>query len=343
MSGLWKRKKPAIIIVLIIAILFISAASVLVFKYNSTKNEPFKTTDKVMDIKVSEGESLYSVLDKLKNENVLKSPLFTKLYLKINGSTQSIKPGDYEIPANITLKKFLDMLVDGKVAGYKVTFPEGFTIEQIADRLASDGIIQKDVFLNAVKSYPLPNYITPNPEKRYNLEGFLYPDTYEISKGATADNIISMMLNKFEEVMKKAQKDTGVNISEKDYEKYVTIASMIEKEAATDEDRELVSSVIYNRLEKGMQIQVDATVLYALGHHKDKVYLKDLKTKSPYNTYYIPALPIGPIANPGIESIEAALKPAKTNYLYYLLAVGKEHYFTDNYADFEKAKKELGY
>lgn len=342
MNKLWKTKKP-LIIIMIIVILFVGALGILAINYNSTKNNPFKTTDKIFNIKVSEGESLYSVFDELKDKNVLKNPILTKLYLKVNGFNQNIKPGDYEIPANITLNNFLNMLVQGKVAGYKVTFPEGFNIEQIVDRLTSEGIVQKDVFLAAVKNYPLPSYITANPEKRYNLEGFLYPDTYEIPKGATADDIISMMLNKFQEVMKKAQKDTGVNIPEKDYEKYVTIASMIEKEAATDEDRELVSSVIYNRLEKGMPIQVDATVLYALGRHKDKVYLKDLQMKSPYNTYYIPALPIGPIANPGIKSIEAALKPAKTNYLYYLLAVGKEHYFTDNYADFEKAKKELGY
>lgn len=341
MNGVWKSKK--MIALLIVVIIGTAVLGVCAFKYNSTENKPFNTTEKTFDLKVQQGESLNTVLDELKSKNLLSSPFFTKIYLKLHSSSENIKPGNYQVESNMDLKSFIDMLVKGSVASYKVTFPEGYTIEQMADTLAKDGIVQKDVFLDAVKNYPLPSYITPNPERRYNLEGFLYPDTYYIPKTATANDIISMMLNKFQEVMKQAEKATGVNVPEQDYQKYITIASMIEEEANTQEDRYLVSSVIYNRLAKGMPLQLDATVLYAMGHHQDKVYFKNLKVDSPYNTYVVKGLPVGAISNPGIESIEAALKPAKTDYLYYILGEGNKHYFTNNYEDFLKAKKDLGY
>lgn len=340
-SNMWKSKRTIVIIVIFIALILINIG-VFAYKYSSVDKNPFDTgNEKYINLTVSQGESFYSVLDKLKQEGILKSPFLTKIYLKLHSFDGSIKPGYYEIPSNSTLEKFVTTLENGDIASYKVTIPEGYDISQIADKLAQMGIVSKEAFLTAVKNYPLPSYIKPNPERRYNLEGFLYPDTYNIPKTADANQIISMMLNRFQEVMQQVQKQTGVNIPESDYEKYVTIASMIEKEARTDEDRELVSSVIYNRLEKGMQLQLDATVLYALGRHQDIVYYKDLKIQSPYNTYYVPGLPIGPIASPGIESLIAAVKPAKTDYLYYILTGNGSHYFTNNYADFQKKKVEL--
>lgn len=334
-KGLKSKSSPVIIIVLVILVAIIG---VFTFKYTENKKHPFNTTDKALDIKVQKGEYLYTVLDQLEAKGMVKSPFLTKIYLKLNPSETDIKPGDYEIPGNATLDKFVEMLVKGEVVTYKVTFPEGFSIEQMADRLQSEGIMKSEVFINAVKNYPLPSYIKANPEKRYNLEGYLYPDTYNIPKTATADDIISMMLNQFQKEMKKAQEDTGVKVAPSDYNKIVTIASMIEGEASTKHDRELVSSVIYNRLKKGMKLQLDATVLYAMGEHKSVVTYKDLETNSPYNTYKVPGLPIGPINNPGIECLEAAMKPAKSDYLYYVLNPGSDqHFFTNNYAEFEKA------
>ncbi|MDU7963907.1 MAG: endolytic transglycosylase MltG [Clostridium perfringens] len=202
----------------------------------------------------------------------------------------------------------------------------------------------KDEFLKVVKEYPLPSYIKPNKERKYELEGFLFPDTYAIPKGTTPKEIVAMMLNRFEGVINEIQSELGITIPKEEYEKYVIVASMVEKEARDDSERAEIASVIYNRLQKGMPLQIDATVLYALGEHKETVLYKDLKVDSPYNTYKIKGLPVGPICNPGKPSLLAAIKPAKTDYIYYLLnPSNNKHYFTNNYEDFLAKKKEFGY
>lgn len=338
-AKLWKSKKAIIIIIIALVVINIG---VFGFGYYSMTKNPFNgESGKYINLTVSQGESFYSVLDNLKQENILKSSTFTKIYLKLHSFDGSIKPGYYEIPTNSTLGQFVKMVEEGDVASYKVTIPEGFDVEQIADRLSQMGIVSKSAFLTAVKNYPLPSYIKPNPERTYNLEGFLYPDTYNIPKTADANQIISMMLNQFQTAMQEVQKQTGVKIPEADYEKYVTIASMIEGEANTQQNRELVSSVIYNRLAIEMPLQLDATVLYALGEHKSVVTYNDLKVKSPYNTYYVKGLPVGAICNPGIDCLAAAVKPAKTDYLYYILTGNGQEYFTNNYQDFLQKKQEI--
>ena len=151
------------------------------------------------------------------------------------------------------------------------------------------------------------------------------------------------MLERFNTAIKEIEKENNIVIKNEDIDKIITIASMIEKEASEDIDRPLISSVIYNRLEKGMKLQLDATVLYAYGYHKDKLYYKDLEIESPYNTYLYKGLPIGPISNPGAPSIIAALKPENTDYLFYVLESDNKHYFTNNDEDFMKKQEELGY
>lgn len=246
--------------------------------------------------------------------------------------------------SDISFNDFLSVLTDGKVSDYKVTFPEGYTVEDIAKKLEESKVCTKDEFLKVVKEYPLPSYIKPNNERKYELEGFLFPDTYAIPKGTTPKQIIEMMLNRFEGVISEIQSELGITIPKEEYEKYVIVASMVEKEARDDSERAEIASVIYNRLQKGMPLQIDATVLYALGEHKDTVLYKDLKVDSPYNTYKIKGLPVGPICNPGKPSLLAAIKPAKTDYIYYLLnPSNNKHYFANNYEDFLAKKKEFGY
>ncbi|MGL5634903.1 MAG: endolytic transglycosylase MltG [Sarcina sp.] len=340
-------KSKIMIIVIAVVVIILIAIGVFVFKYNSNKNTPFESNQKSVDITVQKNEYMYSVLNDLEKDGMLKSDFLTKVYLKLNPASTDIKPGNYQVNSNMDLKDFVNMLTEGQVMTYKVTFPEGFTIDKMAQTLQAQGIMSADTFTNAVKNYPLPSYIKPNSERRYNLEGFLYPNTYNIpklinpteqQKTELADNLIQMMLDQFQLHMNQAEKVTGVTVAPDQYEKIVTIASMIEGEAQTEKDAALVSSVIYNRLAKNMKLQLDATVLYAMGQHKDVVLDKDLQTQSPYNTYVVSGLPIGPICSPGIMALEAALKPAKTDYLYYVLNAGNnEHIFTNNYADFQKA------
>ena len=338
-----KNSKSMVLISIFIILLVINLA-VFVVKYNSIKRSPLQSNKADIIFKVKEGESLNGLFERLNNENVLRSSFFSKIYIKFNNVEESIKPGTYTVNSDISFNDFLSVLTDGKVSDYKVTFPEGYTVEDIAKKLEESKVCTKDEFLKVVKEYPLPSYIKPNNERKYELEGFLFPDTYAIPKGTTPKQIIEMMLNRFEGVISEIQSELGITIPKEEYEKYVIVASMVEKEARDDSERAEIASVIYNRLQKGMPLQIDATVLYALGEHKDTVLYKDLKVDSPYNTYKIKGLPVGPICNPGKPSLLAAIKPAKTDYIYYLLnPLNNKHYFTNNYEDFLAKKKEFGY
>jgi UPF0755 protein len=305
------------------------------------QNAPLLSSSNTVKIVVNEGDNLYSVFDKLYNEGILRSIFFSKLYIKQNELKVCIKPGEYNVRVETNLKNLISLLTEGGDT-LKITFPEGFTVEDIAIKLEKNGLVNKSEFLDVIQKYPIPNYVKKDPRKKYFLEGFLFPDTYIFSKNEKLEDIVKLMLCRFEEVMEEVQQETNTKIKEDEYEKYVNIASMIEKEARLDKDRALISSVIHNRLNKNMLLQICSTVIYAYGEHKEVVTLKDLEIQSPYNTYKNYGLPVGPISNPGILSLKAAINPAKTNYLYYILQKDNSHYFTKNYNDFLKKKKELG-
>ena len=204
------------------------------------------------------------------------------------------------------------------------------------------GLFSKDEFLKSVKSYELPSYVKKDDSKRYNLEGYLFPDTYFFDKDVTPEDVISSMISEFEKTLKKVEEETKVTIKEDEIEKIITIASLVEEEAELDEERDLISSVIYNRLEKGMKLEFCSTINYAWGEHLPQVLNKHLEIDSPYNTYKNLGLPVGPITNPGEKSIVAAVKPAKTDYLYFMLLYnqGGKHHFSTTGAEHEKVKKE---
>lgn len=310
-------------------------------KYIRTQNGPLLSSNNTVKIIVNEGDNLYSVFDRLYSEEELRSVFFSKLYIKQNKLNVDIKPGEYNVPVETNLHNLISLLTEGGET-LKITFPEGITVEEIATKLEKNGLVKKSEFLDMIQKYPTPGYVKKDLKKKYFLEGFLFPDTYVFSKNQKPEEIIKLMLFRFEKAMKEAQQKTNIEVKEEDYEKYVNIASMIEKEAKLDKDRPLISSVIHNRLNKNMLIQIDATVIYPYGEHKEVVTLKDLEIQSPYNTYKNHGLPVGPISNPGILSLEAAINPAKTNYLYYILQKDNSHYFTNSYNDFLKKKKELG-
>ena len=326
--------RPLIVLLLIIVIALTSM-------FISTINKPLKISDsQVVDVK--EGDSFYSIINSLSNEKKIKSPFIIKIYAKLTGLDLEVVPGSHTLDKGMSVKDIAKTLKDTNNANaITITIPEGFNIEDIATRVEEKGICTKDEFLSAVKSYPLPSYVKDNSDKRYNLEGFLFPDTYNFEIGVEPEYIIETMIKRFEEVWNEITE--GLDIKEDDIEKIINVASIIEKEARVDEDRPLIASVIYNRLEQDMPLQIDATVIYAHGYYIENVRNRHLAIESKYNTYLHKGLPVGPICNPGAPSIKAALNPANTNYLFYLLASDDEHYFTDNYDDFLKKKEELGY
>lgn len=274
-----------------------------------------------------------------------------------------IKPGIYTLKPDISLMELLNTLtgVNGD-ANISVTIPEGYRIDQIAEELNENDICTKENFIKAVKSYPVPSYINTKVEEaineftgkpckdqgqKYVLEGYLYPDTYKFSKGTPPEDIIKIMLTKFEEIVAEAEKQTGVTLDRENGQlsRVITRASMIERECKLDKERAIISSVIFNRIDEGMKFEIDATTEYAQQKYEEVVTTTDTKTDSAYNTYVVMGLPPGPIANPGIKSIIAAIEPAETNYLYYVLnpQTKEDHYFTNNFDDFIVKQREWGY
>lgn len=333
-----KITKILILLIFLVGILF-------VMYYNSVIKKPLKGDDSVVVIEVKQGDGFYDILNNLEKEDKVRSKLMIKLKLALDNKNINLNEGIYEIPSDSTLNDILKSLESNldNINLVKITIPEGFSVEEIGGKLEENGFCTKEEFVDAVNSYQLPDFIEEKDKTRYNLEGFLYPDTYYIKKGTSAEDIITIMLERFKSVMNEVKEDVNLALDDSKMYDVITIASMIEKEARVDEDRPLIASVIYNRLNEDMKLQLDATVLYSLGYHVETLLNRHLEVDSPYNTYKYKGLPEGPICNPGIESIKAALQPAESDYIYYILQNDGAHYFTDNYDDFLNKKKELGY
>jgi len=307
-------------------------------------NKPIKSKEDIV-IEIKEGDSFYSIINSLSKEKVIRGIPFIKLYVLLSDETIEVKPGSYLLSSELTLKELITLLTTESTLGIvKFTVPEGYTIDKISEKLESEGICSKEDFIASIENYDLPSYVKRDDNKKYNLEGYLFPDTYSLKKGMNPKDIVTMMLNRFEEALDQVTSELGVDVEDINVEEIITIASMIEREAILDEERPIISSVIRNRLNQEMKLQIDATVIYALGDHTEVVLHSDLEVDSPYNTYKNYGLPAGPISNPGIPSIKAALKPAETDYIFYVLEnENGTHYFTNNYEDFLNKQEELGY
>lgn len=329
------RKDGSIKVILIIIIaLGISSY----FYYYSVSKHPFKKGIEEVRVVVNPGDSLYKLLDNLKEENKIRSLLIIKAYIKKNNLQTNIKPGNYIIKSDVNLNVFLTDLNEGLYNKdlIKITIPEGYDIEKIAQTLENKNVISKEEFISGVKQYVVPEYIKEKGNRKYALEGYLFPDTYMLAKEMKAEDIINIMFNRFNGALNELREKYKIDNDKVDT--IITVASMVEKEAEASSERGKVASVFYNRMKKGMRMQSCATVLYALGEHRDKLYDRDLKVDSPYNTYIIDGFPPGPIASPGMASIEAALNPEDTNYLFFVSYNDGTHFFTHDYNEFLKVK-----
>ena len=335
------KSKRRLIMFIIVSILCFIIIGIVVLK--SVINKPLKIVSDEQ-VTIEQGESFYSLLNELKSEDKIKNTFVIKAYTKLKGMDLEIIPGHYTLNKNMSTTEIIELLQNVSDENYiNFTIPEGFTIDDIAEKLEKEGICTSEEFIKAINEYPLPSYIKANSEKRYNLEGFLFPDTYKFERGILPEAIVKTLLSRFDEVWNEIVTNLDIKVNNDDIEKIITVASMVEKEARVDEERATIASVIYNRINKDMTLSIDATVLYAHGYHKDKLYYKDLEIDSPYNTYLYKGLPIGPISNPGAPSIIAALRPDNTDYLFYVLESDNKHYFTNNDEDFMKKQEELGY
>ncbi len=288
------------------------------------------------------GSSFHDIAETLHRVGLIDSPLVLDLYARYRRLDRSIEAGAYTLDRNLNMEQILVALQSVRPEEVFVTIPEGFTIRKTADMLDRRGFIKgKDYVDVATRGQFDYDFLRGRPPAA-SLEGFLFPETYLISaRELTANQLVKLQLQQFG-VSWNATRRAQAAQRKLSALQVVTLASIIEREAKFDEDRPLVSSVMYNRLAIGMPLQADATVLYAKGAWQASVTYDDRKVDSPYNTYLHPGLPPGPIANPGLKSIDAALQPAQSDYLYYLSdPQGHNHYARSN-EEFGKLLKQYG-
>lgn len=325
------KKVVLLIVVLVACILFGN------YKYKEIIQHPIKT-DKDVHVTVKSGDTLYSILDDLNQNGAIKNSSVIKFYIKRNNTVSNVHVGRFFIPNNATVMELITILStpENDEDIIKVTIPEGYDINSIAKLLEEKGIISKEKFIDSCKTYKLPTYIAEKENRRYNLEGFLFPATYNFKAGMSGNEIIKSMLDRFNSTISELGSEKPIDMKKLD--DLIIMASIVENEASDKKELDIVASVFYNRLKIDMKLQSCATVLYSLGIHKDILLNKDLEVQSPYNTYKVEGLPTGPICNPGKESIKAALFPATTNFVYFVSTNDGKHFFTDNYKEFLKVK-----
>lgn len=301
------------------------------------------TAGQPVTFEVAEGDSTRTIAQGLEDKGVITNARsFRKLASEL-GMDAQLKVGVYNLLTGMSDQSVLDMLVAGpEIETITITIPEGWRIEQIAKRYEEQAGIPADEFIALAKG-GASQFVDRHPyladAHDGKLEGFLFPKTYTIKPGANAADVIEMMLSQFDTELQQvdmaAAEARGLSVND-----VVTIASIIERETKLAEERELVSSVIENRLDIGMPLQMCSTVVYVLDRHEMRLTTAETKTKSPYNTYINKGLPPGPVANPGLASLQAAVAPADTDYIYFVLT-SKEgsHTFASNNADFLAAKQ----
>lgn len=306
---------------------------------------PVEPSDQEVRINIAEGTKSADIAQTLEENGLIHSATAFKLYLRYKKEGSRFQAGEYSMKPGMELDEMIAMMNNGdtvKVPTFKFTVPEGYTVAQIADKLNQQGLINRDTFINLANGEEKfeSSYIAEIPvadTMPYRLEGYLFPETYEMVEGSNESEIIARMVHELDNKLQKLPEDWQQQMEKHhmNFHQIMTIASLIEREVVVDEERPIVAGVIYNRLTDGMPLQIDATIQYVLGSQKEVLATEDTKIDSPYNTYQIQGLPPGPIASPGINSIKAALYPADTDYLFYVTKKDgtQEHYFAVTYSE----------
>ena len=309
--------------ILVIAI-FVGAAYVAVSYYFVTPTEKFAPP---REVTIEKGESFRQIARALADAGVVRSELALRLYGRLSGTASQIKPGDYAFKGDERIPDIMRHLVRGDFIVVMITIPEGLSVHEIAERVAATGLVCEDEFENAARDGPMVRALGLMP---LGAEGYLFPATYKFSPHAKTDDVLAAMLARFYQVLTPQVEERMFAVG-LDARRLVTMASIVEKEAKAPDERPLIAGVFYNRLRLGMPLQSDPTAEYELDGAKESA-VSAVHTTSAFNTYDFTGLPPGPIANPGLKSIEAALYPSQTDFLYFVAREGGTHVFSKSYA-----------
>ena len=294
-----------------------------------------------VQVEVPEGADTARIAEVLAQAGVIENAAMFRLQARLDGVDGKLRPGVYDLTTRMDHDELVERLLAGPPIAYTtVTIPEGFTVERIAERLEAEAGIPAEEFLSlalggAAEFQDAHPYLQAAYEG--SLEGYLFPKTYRIAEGASAHDVIEMMLDQFDREFASVDPPASGELT---MHELVTLASMIERESRLADERPLVSSVIHNRLRIGMKLEIDATIEYVIKKNRPRLLNSDLTVESPYNTYKYGGLPPGPIASPGLASLQAAAAPAETKYLYYVLTgTDGSHTFCETYEEFLIAKE----
>lgn len=289
-----------------------------------------------IDFVVKNGWGASAVTSRLYSDSLIKSRTAFKILLFITGKNKDMKRGIYSLDDSMNPRTIIDVLTSGKTKTVTFTIPEGFNNRQIAAELVRKGLFaSKERFMKLASA---PAVLSRFKIKGDSTEGYLFPDTYTIPLGYPDDKIVALMVEHFFE------KVSGLNGFPEDplkRQRLVILASIVEREAKVVKERPLIASVFSNRLKQKLPLQSCATVQYLFDPPKKRLYFQDLEKISPYNTYRNPGLPKGPISNPGLSSLSAALNPSDTDYLFFVVKGDGEHHFSNNYKEHMKAKRDF--
>jgi len=337
--------KRLILLIILVGILAVAGFGAWTY---SNLHKPIAHTKTGQYIDIAKGTSPSAIVHKLAEEGIISHEWPLKLYLKATGKGSTLRAGEYDFPSPISPLAALAKLQQGERRLNRITIIEGWTRWDIARVMAQ---VPEFKLANEAEALELMNNVSLigdlDPEAK-NLEGYLFPDTYEFSPETTPADLIEMMVKRFRGVWKPDWTDRARSLAFTPRQ-IVTTASIIETEAKLDEERPLVASVIYNRLKKDIPLAVDSSVIYASKlegkwRYDGKVYRSDIERRSPYNTRIYAGLPPGPVASPGESSLKAALNPATSDYLYYVRNPDRDdgaHNFYSNGAEFETGVQAL--
>ncbi len=335
------------ILLVIIAVVLIAGGASAAWVYAELRR-PVAHNKSGQYIEIPRGSSPSSIVKKLAAEGVIKHEWPLMLYLKGTGRGSTLKAGEYDFPSPVSPMAVLAKLQQGQRRLTRLTIPEGWTRWDIAKAMTQVSELKLESEAQALQLMDNVSLIGDLDPEAKNLEGYLFPDTYEFSPETTPAELVEMMVKRFREVWQPQWTDRArvLNMSTR---QIVTTASIIETEAKLDEERPIVASVIYNRLQKGIPLAVDSSIVYASKlegkwRYDGRVYRSDIERRSPYNTRIYAGLPPGPVASPGESSLKAALNPIESDYLYYVRNPDRDdgaHNFYSNGSDFETGVQAL--